>query len=334
MVGAGRRVLITGASGFIGGRLARFLLERGFEVRGTGRKRYPFEKLGLEGASFFTADLTSGEGLDELVDGCEIVVHAAARSEAFGPRSLFVDANITATERLLEASRRCGVKRFVFLSSPSIYFGGRDVLNASESTPPSTLREPYAETKRIADEFVLSENSASFQTISLRPRMVTGEGDDKFFPRFLRAMDSGKLKQMRGHDPLVHITAIENLLEALLLAINADESACGATYNIANAEPIRLFTMLAQLAELTGRPFAPSAIPFPIAYSAAALVEGAYRLLGRQDDPPLFRLQVEVMRYSLTLDLSAARERLGYAPSIDNDETLRRFAEYARATGI
>lgn len=328
MVG-GRRVLITGASGFIGGRLARFLLERGFDVRGSGRNRAPFERLGLEGASFFTADLVSGDSLDQLVDGCEIVVHAAARSEAFGPKKLFVDANVTATKRLLDAARRGGVKRFVFLSSPSIYFGGRDVLNANESAPPGQSRDHYADTKRVADDYVLGQNSPDFQTISLRPRMVTGEGDDKFFPRFLSAMDSGKLKQMRGHDPLVHITAIENLLDALLLAIEAEPSACGRTYNIANAEPIRLFTMLRRLAELTGRRFEPGRVPFPVAYSAAALVEGAYRALGRADDPPLFRLQVEVMRYSLTLDLSAARERLGYAPAVDNEETLERFARWA-----
>jgi len=327
-MGGGRRVLITGASGFIGGRLARHLLERGFEVRGTGRNRMPFEKLGLEGASFFTADLTEDDSLDGLVDGCEIIVHAAARSEAFGPRELFEAANVRATERLLEAAKRRGVKRFVFLSSPSIYFGGRDVIGATENSPPGLLSDPYAQTKRIADEYVLAQNGRGIETISLRPRMVTGAADDKFFPRFVEAMDSGKLKQLKGHDPLVHITAIENLLDALLLAIDADASLCGATYNIANADPVRLFTMLEILAELTGRPFEPGTVPFPLAYAAASVVEGAYRLFGRTDDPPLFRLQIEVLRYSLTLDISAARTKLGYEPTVDNQETLERFAKW------
>jgi 2-alkyl-3-oxoalkanoate reductase len=323
-----KKVLVTGATGFIGGRLALHLVEKGYAVRGTGRRLERSEALLARGVELVAADLFEDDALKALCEGVDVVVHCAARSEAFGSFETFYDANVAVTERVLGAARACGATRFVFLSSPSIYFGGRDVLGAKEDYVPSRFIDPYAETKHIADGLVLRQDAPGFRTVSLRPRMVTGGGDDKFFPRFLEAIDRKKLTRVGGADPFVHITAIENLLDALVLAIEAKDEACGRTYNIGNAEPIRLFSMLETLCELTGRTFAPRRIPFPVAYAAASVVEAAWRAMKREDDPPLFRLQVELLRYSMTMDLTAAKTGLGYAPRVTNHETLERFAKY------
>src|SRR5688572_1821226 len=114
------RILVTGAGGFIGRHVASALAAGGHDVVATGRSGDALEPLAAEGVHAHAADLAA-DPLDALASGCDAVVHCAARAAPWGRRTAFVRDNVVATQRLLEAAARANVRRFVHLSSPSIY---------------------------------------------------------------------------------------------------------------------------------------------------------------------------------------------------------------------
>lgn len=133
------RVLVTGASGFIGSHIARALSTAGHEVLATGRDATRLAAFASTPIAVDTADITT-DPLEKLVIGRDAVVHCAALSSPWGARSAFQQANVHATERLLDAANHAGVGRFVHLSSPSIYFRMADQFDIPETfAPPQAL---------------------------------------------------------------------------------------------------------------------------------------------------------------------------------------------------
>lgn len=187
------RALVTGASGCLGRALVEELKQQGHEVVTTARR--PVDLPGFIAADLMTDDLRP------LVAGIETVFHCAALSSAWGSRSEFRAANISATERLLEASEIAGVGRFVFASSPSIYADGTDRLNLTENALlPSRCMSLYAESKRAAERIVLNHDGA-MRCTAIRPRAIYGRHDRALLPRLIEAMQRGKLPMIDGGGP-------------------------------------------------------------------------------------------------------------------------------------
>ncbi|SIT17075.1 NAD-dependent epimerase/dehydratase family protein [Paracoccus saliphilus] len=302
------RALVTGASGCLGRALVEELKQQGHEVVTTARR--PVDLPGFIAADLMTDDLRP------LVAGIETVFHCAALSSAWGSRSEFRAANISATERLLEASEIAGVGRFVFASSPSIYADGTDRLNLTENALlPSRCMSLYAESKRAAERIVLNHDGA-MRCTAIRPRAIYGRHDRALLPRLIEAMQRGKLPMIDGGRALIDVTHRRDAARAMILAADGPG---GHVWNITSGEAFSFRELVEIAGRRSGIAFRTFPIPYRLAELLAAISETAARIGGGKE-PRLTRQAVASLGRSLTLDISAARRDLGYRPLVSFEQ--------------
>lgn len=325
------RVLVTGASGFIGGRFAAHALAQGYEVRCGGRNAKAMQWLASRGAECLPGDLLDRDFALRAIDGCEAVVHCAGAVGTWGSYRHFYDANVQVTENVLAAAFSSGARRMVHLSSPSIYFDGKSHRNVTEDFLPPRFFDHYGATKHLADQKVFAAGRDGLEVIALRPRFVIGAGDTSIFPRLLRAHQSGRLRVIGDGGNRVDLTPVENLNLAMQAALTAPESALGQAYNISNGEPVAFWPQFNTLLQRLGLPELHRHIPYPLAYAMAALAETKARLTPGRPEPAMLRLGMAVMARDFNLDISAARRELGYQPQISIAQGIEHFAAWWQA---
>ena len=216
---------VTGASGFIGGRLAERLLASGRRVRVLARRPLPaLEKLGAE---VLLGDLHDAEALHRGCAGAGSVFHVAGRVGVWGPPADFFHVNVEGTRNVIAACRAAGVRRLIYTSSPSVVYHGGDLSGVDESALLCTTAPcAYPTSKAAAERLVSESNSASLATISLRPHLVWGPGDQNVVPRVLALAKKGRLKIIGPGRNKVDVTHISNVVDAHLLA---EQALCRAT---------------------------------------------------------------------------------------------------------
>lgn len=324
------RILVTGASGFIGGHAVRALAARGHDVRASGR-RLPAAIHGSRtdasrAVDWMRADLAD-DALAPLVAGCDAIVHCAALSSPWGTAEAFQRANVVATERLLDAAQRAGVRRFVHLGSPSIYFRFEDQHAVGEGfTPPAHWITHYARSKWESEVRVRAAAAAGMQAIVLRPRAVFGEGDQAILPRLLAIAARGWFPLVHRGRALIDITHVDNVATAIADCIDADVACDGSAYNLTNGQPIRVKDLLVRLFGALRMRVRLVPVPRGAAVALAGLSERIARLRPGQPEPRLTRYGVGVIGWSQTLDIAKARRELGYAPSMSIEEGIVRYA--------
>jgi nucleoside-diphosphate-sugar epimerase len=328
------RILITGATGFLGGAVARQLRRGGHEVLATGRNMGMGERLEKEGISFRACDLAADEaGVGEMVNGCDAVVHAAALSAPWGGRSAFIAANIVATRHVVRACDRAGVRRLVHVSSPSVAFDFREQLGLKEDAPwTAPPANDYIATKREAEMIVADAAQRSLDAIILRPKALFGPGDTTLLPRVIRVAQKGTFPLLGDGDPLMDLTGIADAVNAVNAALHAPATCRGRIYHITSGDPQPRSAVLGTMLEACGLKVAYRSISLGKALMLAGLLELLSRLftLGKWE-PPLTRYSVGAMACGQTLDISAARRDLLYAPQTDVLAALKQCGEEWRA---
>lgn len=321
------RVLVTGASGFIGMHAAKRLAGRGYEVLATGRDRDRLSPLEAIDCLLAEADLAS-DRLDALLEGADAVIHCAARASPWGKRAAFWHDNVLATERLLDAARRAGtVRRFVFISSPSIYFRYRDQQQLSEAfTPPGRWPTPYAETKWVAERRVCAVPELG--PVVLRPRAVFGPGDRAIAPRLIAIARRGIFPLPGGGDAWVDLTYIDNVVDAIVRALEGNSDIEGRSFNITNGEPVQVRELVTRLFSLLGMPVRQVSVPRRVALMSARLSELVARMRPGQPEPGVTLYGIGLLAYTQTLSLEAARGMLGYVPHVSLQTGLERYAQW------
>ncbi|MEQ1493640.1 MAG: NAD(P)-dependent oxidoreductase [Terricaulis sp.] len=159
------RVIVTGATGFLGGVLARLLSDRGHAVVATGRDQKKLATLKRERVDVVALDLTDSNAPSLT---CDAFVHCAALSSPWGRRSEFHRANVVGTQGAIALARASGARRFVNISTPSVYFRFQDQIGVREDAPLPPPINAYANTKRQAEQLILA--AADLDPIVLRPR--------------------------------------------------------------------------------------------------------------------------------------------------------------------
>lgn len=327
-------ILVTGSTGFLGRALVRRLAaDGGYNIVATGRRKERGKVLEeeLDGVQFVPCKLEDREALLELCVGVERLFHCGAFSSPWGSRLAFEEANVAGTENVIEGCRRSGVGRLIYVSSPSVY-PQREALQMREDTMlAGRPLNHYIATKRRADKLVTKAASRGLDVITLRPRALFGPGDEALFPRLLRVNQMGRFPLIGFADPWMDCTYIDNAVDALILAAEAPIECSGNIYNITNGEPIRRSQLLETLFAEVGMPYSPRSIPFPVAYAMATLLEFGSRCFtfGRWE-PPLTRYTVCALGRSQTLDITAARLELDFAPQVTVDEGIKRFGSWWR----
>jgi nucleoside-diphosphate-sugar epimerase len=316
-------VFITGASGFIGGKIAERLLGEGRKVSVLARRPLPaLEKLGAE---VVAGDLADAAALRRGCEGVGTVFHAAARVGVWGPAEDFFKVNVGGTRSLIAACRAAGVPRLINTSSPSVVYTGGHLRGVDESAPLcAQAPSPYPTSKAEAERLVSAANSRELATISLRPHLVWGPGDKNLIPRVLNSARRGRLKIIGGGKNHVDLTHITNVVDAHLLAeravispaTNAADHPGGRAYFITNGEPVVLWEWINELLRAAGIPEIKKHISLGSASFAGGAMEILWRVLRLKGEPPMTRFVAKEMGTDHWFDISAARRDLGYAPRV------------------
>lgn len=328
------RILVTGASGFIGGRFARHALEQGLDVRVNGRRAEGVEHLVRRGAQFIAGDLGDPELARRLCQGVDAVVHCAGAVGHWGRYQDFHQGNVVVTENIVEACLKEHVRRLVHLSSPSIYFDGRSHMGITEDQVPRRFHDHYASTKFLAEQKVFGAQEFGLEVLALRPRFVTGAGDVSIFPRLLQMQRKGRLAIVGNGLNKVDFTSVQNLNEALFSALHVGDEALGKAYNISNGQPLPIWDVINYVMRQMQVPQVTRYRSFGLAYSLAALNEGACLLWPGRPQPTLSRLGMQVMNKDFTLDISRARHLLDYRPTVSLWTALDEFCGWWKAQHI
>lgn len=324
------RILVTGASGFIGSHVAVQLATRGHRVVATGRSR---DRLQMENGSAdrtAVADLCT-DPLEPLTDGCDAVVHCAALSSPWGSAEDFRLANVVATERLLAASRDAGVRRFIHLGSPSIYFRFCDQYQIGEDfTAPRRWITEYARSKWESELSVRAATTSRMGTIVLRPRAVFGERDRAILPRLLAVASRGWFPLFHQGNAMIDVTHVSNLAQLVGDCVEADVAADGRAYNITNAEPVSVRDLVSTLFSALDIKPRLVAVPRRVARTLAGLAEQSARLRRGRPEPRMTRYGVGVLGYSQTLDITRVQRELDYQPRVSVRAGIDQFAAWWR----
>lgn len=319
-----RRILVTGATGGLGRALVREALARGAEVRATGRDTAAGEDLARLGADFVPCDLVAPEAeTAALMAGCDSVIHAAARSASWGPEADFIAANVTATQRLLDAARAAGVSRFIFVSSPSIFarLGNRTGIGEDDQ-PTSRPLNAYAQTKLAAERVVLAAADDRMATCAIRPRALVGVGDRMILPRLAELARRKRMPLPRGGMALIELTDLRDAAWAICEAEARAPALSGRAINISGGQPIAVRDLARRLAEALGERPRLVSIPLALALPVAHIAETIARLTGAEEEPMLTRYTLATLAFSQTFDLAPARRWLDYRPRRDATATL------------
>jgi len=320
------RILVTGATGFLGSRTAILLAEEGHEIIATGRNvlKAP-ERSSIE---FISADLTQPLP-EDLFKYIEAIVHCAALSSPWGKYEDFYQANVSATKQLVEHASKHKIKRFIHISSPGIYFDFKDNENIKESYPlPVKKANFYAQTKYLAELEIFKAVEKGLPAIILRPRAIFGAGDTALLPRVIKANNTKFIPQMRkDNGPLCDLTYVDNVVHAIKLALNSKDDCIGQAYNITNGEHVYLHEIIKNLTKELGLKYNAKKIPYKLAFVYAGILEFICGYLTKDKEPAFTKYSIALLYNNQTLDITKAKKELGYTPPVSMTEGFSRLVK-------
>ena len=307
-----RKFLITGASGFIGKSLVKYILGEGGKVVACDIKQCDeFSKIEDKRFEFLQADLTKDFTLSE---GITDVIHAAGKVADWGSYESFYKINVQATENLLEKSKKAGVKNFLFISSIDIhgFFGHNGNTEDGVYYPSKCF---YPKTKMIAEKLVRAFNSSEMKTVCIRPCTVYGPGDTTVQGPMMDAIIKRQMGYIAGGKKLISRIYIDDLVQGLCRALEFGSG--GDAYNIVSSEKINWKQWVEEIAKgLNVKPPSFSA-PYPIAYALATVMEVFYKVINSKTGPILTRMRIQHAGHDFYFVGDKAKKELDFEPQTD-----------------
>ena len=320
------KVLVTGATGFTGGHLARQLAERGYAVRALVRNTPPAAIAGVE---YVAGDLRDAASLQRAASGVDVVYHIAAIYRQAGLKDAEYRAvNADAVRTVIEAAARGGARRVVHCSTVGVH-GDVEGPPANEDAPlkPGDI---YQVTKLEGERVALdASRSTGVEVVIARPTGIYGPGDRRLLKLF-RGVARRRFVILGDGRIFYHLTYIDDLVEGFRLCGEVPQAA-GRTYILAGGEVTTLTELVALVAEEAHVPPPKLYLPVWPFWLAGAACEAVCGPLGIE--PPIYRRRVDFFTKSRAFDISRARAELGYAPKVSLREGIRRTLEWYRTAG-
>jgi len=328
--------LVTGGGGFIGSALANQLVEKGYKVSTFSRNDYPaLRKIGID---VKRGDISDVNSVLKACEDIEIIFHVAAKAGISGSYSEYYRTNVTGTANIIHACKMERIKYLIYTSSASVVFNGNNIEGYDESMPyPVKPVSYYTSTKALAEQLVLQANSPSLKTLSLRPHLVYGPGDNQLFPRIISRAEKGRLRRIGDGNNLTDVSYIDNVVAAHINAAQAiinNPKAAGNAYFITNGEPVLLWDFLDKILHVSGVEPVTRRVPVWTAILFSFLAEIFHSILIKKGEPVLTRFLVSELTQSHWFDISSARRLLNYNPEISNIEGLKKTTENKNLSGI
>ena len=326
------RVLVTGATGFTGGALARYLAGSGHRVRALVRHASSEDvRRGLTaaGIELVDGDLRDAAALDRACDGVEVVYHIAAIYRQAGlPADDYRAVNARAVRTIFLAARRGGAKRIVHCSTVGVH-GDVEHPPANEDAP---LRpgDVYQETKLEGEQIARdAAQETGVEAVIARPTGIYGPGDRRLLKLF-RGVARRRFVTLGSGQIFYHLTYIDDLVDGFRLCGEVP-AAAGRTYILAGGEVTTLDVLVRLIAEEAGVAAPSLHLPVWPVWTAGAICEAICTPLGIE--PPIYRRRVDFFTKSRAFDISRARAELGYHPQVTLREGISRTLEWYRKAG-
>lgn len=308
------RIFITGGSGYVGRNLVRHFVAKGDTVIALARSAQAAATVEALGATAHHGDLLH-EGLSTAMQGCDVLVHAAADTNHGWGTAAQQQTNLDGTRHVMASAREAGIAQVIHVSTESVLLDGQPLVNATEEHAlPSHPAGAYSRTKAEAERIALSFATQAMQVMVLRPRFVWGRDDTTALPQLVAAACDGKLAWIDGGGYRTSTTHVANLCEGVDKALQHGRS--GQVYFITDGEPVVFRDFISQLLATQGIAAPSKHVPRGLLRVLAAVGDVLASLSKGRIKPPISRQEYATMAVEVTLDISKARKELGYAPVI------------------
>lgn len=319
-VSPGETCLVTGATGFVGGHLARRLARAGRPVRCLARATSDTSLLAGAGSGIelVFGDLTDADSLARAVEGCGSVLHCGAMVTDWATSREIEAVNVGGTRELVRAACRASVRRFVHFSTTDVYARRSNL---------------YALTKQAAEAQVRARAPAA---VILRPATVYGPRSTEVVGAIAAALRSGSMLLIDGGRAVAGLCYVDNLVDAAVLALD-HPAAPGATFDVSDGLDVTWRQFTADLAHGLGCRPPRFSLPKPVAHGVGFALEHAYRGLrattGLRTPALLSRQAVHVLGVDQTFSAARLRATLGWEPSVGYDAGLAATLDWLRDDG-
>jgi nucleoside-diphosphate-sugar epimerase len=321
--------LVTGATGFTGGHLARGLVARGHTVRALVRSRRAASHLDTLGIELVEGDVRDRASLERAVDGVERVYHIAAIYRQAGLKDdQYRAVNAVAVRELIEVAARARVRRVMHCSTVGVH-GDVEHPPANEDAPlkPGDIYQvTKLEGERLARE---AGERCGIEVTIARPTGIYGPGDRRLLKLF-KGVARGRFPILGTGNIYYHLTYIDDLVEGFRLCAEHPAGA-GRTYILAGGEVTTLNELTRIIAEIAG--VKPPSLHLPVwpFWAAGAACEAVCAPLGIE--PPIYRRRVDFYTKSRAFDITRARTEIGYNPAVGLRDGIGRTLDWYRAQG-
>lgn len=337
-----RPAVVTGGTGLLGSHIAEQLRRRGFPVRALCRPGSDSRFLSTIGCDIIRGDLSDPRALRDLCAGADCVYHAAARVGDWGPWEDFVEVSIRGTQRLLTAAQETRVRRFLHISSVSVYGhlnGEGRVFDETTPIGQNVYRwSYYTRTKVTAERLVWdAHRQGRIEATVVRPSWMYGERDRASLPRLIDSIRRKRLRIIGDGANRLNLVHAGNVAECAVLAGESPQ-AVGEAYNSSHDGAITQEQFFQAICAALNEPLIHQHAPYRLAHSVAFALECVGHALRRVQPPLMTRYSIWLMGRRCFFECRKAREQLGWTSSISYStgipaavaDYLRQAADAAR----
>ncbi len=326
---------VTGGTGFLGQAIIRLLAPQAESVRVLVRHAEDDERIRDLGGQPIRGDLSDPAGFRALFRPDDVVFHCAARVEMTGKWEDFCRTTVEGTRRVLEAALRCGLRRFVYVSSAAVYSKSAAAdgpVSASRTAARPARYNLYGRSKIEAERVVRSEcQKAGCSWVILRPVFIYGPGNRVLVRNFSRLLARGRLFIVGPGNNRISTAYIDDAAEAVVLA-GLHPKADGKVYDVASDEAVSQIEFVNATADALGMPRPQKHMPVRFAFAAAWVADMVARLPGRET--AFTRSMVDLMSTDQVVDAGLLGEELGWQHKTPFAEGMRRMREWYRTSPI
>jgi nucleoside-diphosphate-sugar epimerase len=326
------KVLITGATGLLGGHLIRELRERGEDIRALVLPVENTDRLVEQGVEVVRGDVTDASTLGSAVKDIELIFHLAGMMGVWRPLAEYRLVNVTGSENLYKAAQKAGARRFVHTSSHTVYgLGYGRFLTEKDALRPDP--DPYSLTKAEGDRLMRRLMlSSKVETVILRPGTFFGPGDRLHFGRMAQKVKDGKGLILGRGDNALPFCYVTDIVQGFLLAAY-HQDAPGNVYNITNDHPLTQSEMFNAIADAVGGVRPRLHLPYLPIYYGSIVAEKVVARVTRTK-PVVTQLGAMMFGSDNRHSVEKARRELGYEPKVDLHTGIQLAAEWFNAGGM
>jgi nucleoside-diphosphate-sugar epimerase len=324
---------VTGATGFIGGRLVDALLEAGHEVRALVRDPAAAPQLDRPGVEAVRGDLSDPASLPAAVGAAQLAFHCAGLVGDWLRPEEARRVNVEGTRAVLAASAAAGVERVVHLSSLSVYGLGQH-RGTDEAAPLRYSGDAYMDSKIDAERMVrVYADRPGPEVVILRPGFIYGPGDRRFLPKLLAALISRQFVYVGDGSKLLNLSYVDDVATAMLLAAS-NPAAAGEAYNVTDGTETSLRAFVEELCRDLGIPAPTRRIPPAVGWAVAYASEALARARRAEEAPRLSRGRMRFLYYNQHYSGAKAQRELRYRPGFTCREGVPPTLAWYREHGL